>query len=665
MRKILLLPALLYFFTLEAKVPVETRRSYYPDWHVEMAETVSSLDGYRPSKEPARDIYGGWKTMELEATGFFRTEKVDGRWWMVTPEGHPFIMKAVACFSAGSSVGQRETCIDKWGSASKWAVRESKRFRRYGFNSAGAWSDTQTLKDADARMPYCVFLSSVREFGAASGRKVSDVVYVFDEGLSEAVEAEASKLEYYRGDPWCIGFFFDNEIPWRNNTLDKYLCLPQGDPNREAAEEWMRERGVREITRADRKAFAAFAFGHYQKMVHEAVRRHDPEHMYLGCRFCAWNNELANRAIFEVAGKYMDVVSINHYNYWEPYWKRFDKWGEWSGRPNLVTEFYTKGEDSGMANATGEGWNVRTQKDRGLFYQNFVINLCKSSCCVGWHWFRYQDNDPENTEADPSNRDSNKGLVDNSFAPYKAAIGPMQEVNAQVWGLCRYWAERPRKGTICLIDDDFREGKVERYKALMDSLGIRCSFALIPNEGGGKDYYKKWQLDSIRAWKMEGYSFHLHPRHGGWYTYRNNRFDSVEHCEKSLQRSVVALRNTAASYWEDFLVYPGGSGANPEVVRMAGKYVSYGVGQKGSVRVEGGAERLLRLFINPKSDPEKVKEQIRSEIESGRLVILGTHSWEFGEESYPMLVNILSYAKEIAEFQTLPMAVAACEGEWK
>ncbi|MGE8187621.1 beta-agarase [Pseudomonas sp. NPDC086278] len=37
------------------------------------------------------DPYGGWsKGPAFKASGFFRTEKRDGRWYLVTPQGHPF-----------------------------------------------------------------------------------------------------------------------------------------------------------------------------------------------------------------------------------------------------------------------------------------------------------------------------------------------------------------------------------------------------------------------------------------------------------------------------------------------------------------------------------------------------------------------------------------------
>jgi hypothetical protein len=41
---------------------------------------------------------------------------------------------------------------------------------------------------------------------------------------------------------------------------------------------------------------------------------------------------------------------------------------------------------------------------RGLFYENFVLALLQSRTCVGWHWFKYQDNDPDDPHAEASNQ---------------------------------------------------------------------------------------------------------------------------------------------------------------------------------------------------------------------------------------------------------------------
>ena len=114
-------------------------------------------------------------------------------------------------------------------------------------------------------------------------------------------------------------------------------------------------------------------------------------------------------------------------------------WGAWSGKPFFVTEFYTKGEDSELPNNTGAGWNVRTQAERGYFYQNFALKLIESKVCVGWHWFTYQDNDPENQNTDPSNRDSNKGMVTWDFQYYTPLLDNMEALNGNVYQLTRFY----------------------------------------------------------------------------------------------------------------------------------------------------------------------------------------------------------------------------------
>jgi hypothetical protein len=104
-------------------------------------------------------------------------------------------------------------------------------------------------------------------------------------------------------------------------------------------------------------------------------------------------------------------------------------------KPVMVTEFYAKGEDSGFANTTGAGWLVPTQKDRALFYQNFLISMLESKVCVGWDWFKYMDNDPEDLTTDPSNRDSNKGMVKIDYEVYGELVEGMREFNREVYGL--------------------------------------------------------------------------------------------------------------------------------------------------------------------------------------------------------------------------------------
>jgi hypothetical protein len=110
-------------------------------------------------------------------------------------------------------------------------------------------------------------------------------------------------------------------------------------------------------------------------------------------------------------------------------------------KPVIVTEFYAKGADSGFANTTGAGWLVETQRDRALFYQNFVLGMLESKMCVGWDWFKYMDNDPNDTTADPSNRDSNKGIVKGNYEAYGELLEGMRELNGRVYQVVE-WMDR-------------------------------------------------------------------------------------------------------------------------------------------------------------------------------------------------------------------------------
>jgi hypothetical protein len=117
-------------------------------------------------------------------------------------------------------------------------------------------------------------------------------------------------------------------------------------------------------------------------------------------------------------------------------------WERESGRPILITEWYAKGADTGMANGGGAGWLVHTQRERGLFYQNFALALLESKVCVGWDWFRYMDNDPDDKKVDPSNRDSNKGIVSNRYVPYEPLLSAMKELNQRSIAIVDYFDGR-------------------------------------------------------------------------------------------------------------------------------------------------------------------------------------------------------------------------------
>src|SRR5690606_38532487 len=156
-------------------------------------------------------------------------------------------------------------------------------------------------------------------------------------------------LESTKDDPYLLGHFSDNELPFTRDGLDKFLRLPPDDPGYIAAYEWLRERqGLAEpdlsrITERDRPESNGYVADRYLTIVSRAIKSVDPNHMYLGPRF--HGSALSNPYIFEAAGKHLDAIGINLYSRWVPRLPELAEWEQRSGKPIIITEWYTKGED--------------------------------------------------------------------------------------------------------------------------------------------------------------------------------------------------------------------------------------------------------------------------------------------------------------------------------
>ncbi len=162
----------------------------------------------------------------------------------------------------------------------------------------------------------------------------------------------------------------------------------------------------------------------YFQVCGTAIRRHDPNHLILGCRF-------AMRAPEEVAtamGDHVDVVSLNYYDANAPTEHGREIYG-WTGKPILITEFGFKAMDSGLPNSKGAGLPVATQQDRADSYEKYVTDLMALPTVVGFHWFEHAD---EPAEGRFDGEDCNYGLVNIKDEPWQVLTNRMSEVNARV-----------------------------------------------------------------------------------------------------------------------------------------------------------------------------------------------------------------------------------------
>jgi type 1 glutamine amidotransferase len=157
----------------------------------------------------------------------------------------------------------------------------------------------------------------------------------FEAGVRRSMTAKKDKSA---GDPWCLGYFSDNEMSW-GDDVSLALAALRSPPEQAAKkvfladlkkkygdiarlnaawgtqhESWdalleSREAPDRTKARADLTAFYSRAAEQYFRTVRDAIKAVAPNQLYLGCRF-AWVNERAAIA----AGKYCDVVSYNLIN---------------------------------------------------------------------------------------------------------------------------------------------------------------------------------------------------------------------------------------------------------------------------------------------------------------------------------------------------------------
>lgn len=52
--------------------------------------------------------YGGFPETKSRASGYFRVEKIDGKWWFIDPEGHYFISAGSTGINPGGSFARTE-----------------------------------------------------------------------------------------------------------------------------------------------------------------------------------------------------------------------------------------------------------------------------------------------------------------------------------------------------------------------------------------------------------------------------------------------------------------------------------------------------------------------------------------------------------------------------
>lgn len=455
----------------------------------------ADLDAHlRPSD---RDPWGGWANgPKLAAKGHFYPVKLKGAWWLVDPDGRLFWSQGIDCVGLGVAgpIEARDRwyrgipaddptfkgCFwtgdarsddrykDKkiryfdWGAANlirkygtAWqdsaADRAHRRLASWGMNTIGNWSEASIY--LKRRTPYTVDVwFQGKDLAGSEGywgkfRDVFDASFRAD--LRKSLAEQQGKTA---DDPWCLGYFIDNEMNWGNTTdlaawtlecpgTQKAKQVFVADLKKRYADiaklnaAWGTAHGSwdellqsrtspgRERAKADLEAFVTRTAETYFRTVREEVKRVAPHTLYLGCRF-AWVNDLAVKA---AAGS-CDVITYNLYE------RTVGSFALPAGvdRPVLIGEFHCGALDRGLFHPGLQ--SAANQDERAAFYRAYVESAVRNPVFVGAHWFQYLD-EPTTGRFDGENYQI--GFVDVADTPYPETVAACRATGEELYRLRR------------------------------------------------------------------------------------------------------------------------------------------------------------------------------------------------------------------------------------
>lgn len=422
-----------------------------------------------------------------------KTIKGKERWILVDPAGNPFFHLGICCFAAGSDdatdVSGREDAFewlpphdekftaawkdrpgDWWNSRAvsfyranairkygkfddgEMAGRYIERTRSVGFNSIGAFSPIPRAA-REANFPYVGFVNVGNPRWIPSVRGMFDP---FDEKSKSEVKRGMKHMAKDADDPLMIGYFLANEqgledIPRAIPALDaswaakrafvkslkaKYGTIEKFNRAWEASESdftALESKGLAVTTKAafaDVNAFKEKFLEEYYSLINREFRANDPNHMLIGNR---WQPGTANDEILcRVAGKYMDVISINYYAAAidRKFITRLYNWT--GGKPQFWSEFYyTATRES---NCGPSAYDLATQKERGMAYRNYVQAAAELGFVTGVEWFTLIDQAATGRFFEGHNGErGNTGLFDVLDRPYKDMFAEMLEAHLDIY----------------------------------------------------------------------------------------------------------------------------------------------------------------------------------------------------------------------------------------
>jgi len=407
-------------------------------WKAEEEEIEKSVPDYNYSR------YGGYLQKQVKGTGFFRIEKVDGRWWFVDPDGYPFLSHGVDCVNPGGGGNTRD--LDKragmfnelppeqfrqtgrggresasfgaWNLYRRYGenFREEanemvvKRMKKWGLNTIANWSNAAVYNLN--KIPYTLQLR-----GLAMDGNLMGLADVYVPGFAAKMDSSMrTYLPANRNNPWVVGYFVGNEPSWLGQEARLCDLILEG-PDRPVKVELQKFLQI-ENTSERKKQFIYQTFNIFLQTVKTTMKRYDPNHLNLGIRFGNLNE--LDEQLMEICRNAFDILSFNCYDL-KPDKEMMDRALRLVDMPMIIGEYHFGTVDRGMAQSL---WQVNSQQERGVAYRYYTEQAYAHPGMIGTAYFQWCDQDLMG-RGDGENY--NCGLIDVTDRPYKYQVEAMVE----------------------------------------------------------------------------------------------------------------------------------------------------------------------------------------------------------------------------------------------
>jgi hypothetical protein len=387
--------------------------------------------------------------------------------WLLTPCGAPFFSIGVNALNEGGRPEDGGARIPyHWRTAypdfAAWLVSTRGRVAAWGFNTASATSLPPELLE----LPTIPDL----ELGRSARFHWADP---FDPATETRMRETARRLvRPYKGNPYRIGYFPDNEVGWWSGALFAFY-LEKDDANHTKrrlvallrdhyrddwgrfARDFISPPGVSSFAALRRKPatcylrpggagirvvrrWTALVAERYYRLVRRVLHEADPDALLFSDRLPIYYDPAAVRAM----APYVDAVATN-YNVDSPdgwiarYY--FDGLRQLTGgKPVLISEWFFAARENRSGNRNnGHLMAVATQVERARGAAEAAERFAREPTIVGAHWFQYYDH-PRGGRDD--GEDYNFGLVDIADRPYEPLVSAFTRVNP---ALAALHGERP------------------------------------------------------------------------------------------------------------------------------------------------------------------------------------------------------------------------------